>query len=187
MEMLQDLETMEVKELGAILVPTGGGGLVAGSALAVEASSSSLLSRTKLYAVEPEGYDDHVTSFRNGARTPLEASPPSLCDALQAAAPGRRSFEINRSRLAGALSVTDEEVRMAMKIAFETLALVLEPSGAVSLAALLSEKRREGKQSVGLFDREGNGESSPVAIIASGGNVTMDKFAAVMGCKQQPS
>eukprot|EP00466_Bigelowiella_natans_P017810 jgi/Bigna1/88273/estExt_fgenesh1_pg.C_300027 len=76
---------------------------------------------------------------------------------------------------------------MAMKIAFETLALVLEPSGAVSLAALLSEKRREGKQSVGLFDREGNGESSPVAIIASGGNVTMDKFAAVMGCKQQPS
>jgi len=148
-----------------LLIPTGGGGLAAGCALAVHAVYGDAVS---MYAVEPEGYDDHRLSFAQGSRVGLTGNPVSLCDSLQAVSPGKNTFPITRRLLAGALVVNDSEVRNAMKVAFETLQLVLEPGGAVGLAAVLSGKC-------------GDVEGKTIVVIASGGNTDYEKFSTIMG------
>lgn len=148
--------------LDALLVCTGGGGMVAGCALAMEAVSPA----TAVWAVEPEGSDDTARSLRSGR---IESNAPggsTLCDALLTASPGTLTFPINLPRLAGGLVVTDTEVLAAMRWAFTHLKLVLEPGGAVALAALLS----------GRFEPRGQ----RVAAVLSGGNVDAAVFARAL-------
>jgi threonine dehydratase len=156
----------QVKKLGmeadVLLAPASGGGLIAGIGLAFEALSPA----TRIYAVEPAGFEDHRLSLEAGAPTPNDQSRPSLCDALLAAQPGNLTFAINRRRLAGALAVTDEEALAAMAFAFRHLKIVLEPGGAVALAAVLTRK----------LDLAGG----TAVVVASGGNVDAEVFAKAL-------
>ena len=145
--------------MDAFLACTGGGGLTAGCALALEGASPA----TRIYAVEPEGSDDTARSLASGRR---ETNPPGgshLCDALLSPVPGKMTFALNRPRLAGGLVVTDAEVLAAIAFAFLHLKLVVEPGGAVALAALLA----------GRLDAKGR----VVGVVISGGNVDPAVFA----------
>lgn len=149
----------------ALVVPTGGGGMLAGCSLAAELESPA----TALWSVEPEGYADHRDSFRAGARTPLSGAPATtVCDALQASAPGELTWSVNGPRIAGAAAASDAAAARAMSVAFTELKLVLEPSGALGLAALL-----EGAVPV----RDGD----TVAVVACGGNVALARFCELLG------
>lgn len=123
-------------EPDAMLVPIGGGGLTAGIALALEQMSPA----TKLYCVEPEFFDDHRRSLETGEIVRNTRTVGSICDAILSPNPGDLTFAINRPRLAGALCVSDDEVLDAMAYAYRELKLVVEPGGAVGLAAVLSGK-----------------------------------------------
>ncbi len=138
--------------LDALLVPTGGGGMIAGCALAL----SDVSPATRIYAVEPEGWDDTGRSLAVGARLANTMQGSQLCDALLAKMPGELTFGINRRLLAGAFAVTDDEVRAAQAFSAGHLKLIVEPGGAVALAALLA----------GRFDASGK----TVGIVLSGGN-----------------
>ena len=130
----------ETRELGvtldAMLVCCGGGGLTAGCALSFEALSPA----TKVHTVEPAGYDDTRISLEAGRPLPHGPAAPSICDALLSPQPGDLTFAVNRTRVRSGLSVTDAEVREAMRFAFGSLKLVVEPGGAVCLAAVLAEE-----------------------------------------------
>jgi threonine dehydratase len=145
-----------------VLVPTSGGGLAAGTAIAVRAMAP----RAVVYGVEPEAFDDTRRSLAAGTllRNPPEAR--SICDALQSSPPGTLTFAINRELLAGILTVNDTEVQAAMARAFRDLKLVVEPGGAVAFAAALSRK-------IPLAGRT-------TAILLSGGNVDPETFAAAL-------
>lgn len=117
----------------ALLVCSGGGGLTAGCALAWEA----VLPEAKVFATEPEGFDDYRLSLAAGHRVANERGSGSICDAIMTPMPGALTFEINAPRLGGALVVTDEEALAAMRAAMEEFGLVAEPGGAVALAAAL--------------------------------------------------
>jgi len=148
--------------LDDVIVCTSGGGLVAGIALAIRALSG----RTRVWTAEPEGHDDHRRSLASGRR---ESNPPgtrSICDALLAPEPGVLTFEINRQLLAGGLAVSDAEVRAAMAFAGRTLKLVVEPGGAVALAAVLA----------GRIETRGRA----VAVVLSGGNVDDELLREVL-------
>jgi threonine dehydratase len=119
-----------------VLVPCGGGGLTAGIALALSGASP----RTRVHPVEPEGFDDTRRSLATGKALGNEPGATSFCDALLAPRPGALTFALN-SRLAGeGFAVTDAETTAAMAFAFRTLKLVVEPGGAVALAAVLAGK-----------------------------------------------
>jgi threonine dehydratase len=145
-----------------LLCPASGGGLVAGVGLALAARSPA----TRLYAVEPAGFEDHRLSLEAGHPVAHGSSRPSLCDALLASQPGELTFALNRRQLSGALAVTDEEALAAVAFAFRHLKLVLEPGGAVALAAALS----------GKIDLAGG----TAVIIASGGNVDAEVFGRAL-------
>jgi threonine dehydratase len=164
-ELLQQLEASgEDQPLDTLLVPAGGGGLAAGVALALRAHGST----TRLIAVEPAGYDDLARSLAAGERHRNGPPSPTLCDALQANSPGAVPFSVLQQTLSGALNVTDEEVRFAMRAAVESLKLVLEPSGASALAAALAAKPR----GLDLGQR--------VGVICSGGNIAAADFASLL-------
>ena len=152
LEAAQQLEALSVTA-DVLLCPGSGGGLMAGIAVALERLSPP----TRLFVVEPAGYDDHAASLAAGHPVRVQPAEPSLCDALMAPEPGVLTFDINRRRLAGALAVTDEEALKAMAFAFRHLKLVLEPGGAVALAALLGGRP-------GL-------DGGTALVVASGGNV----------------
>lgn len=146
----------------AVLVPCGGGGLVAGIATAICAT----LPGTAVYAVEPEGFDDTRRSLLSGRREQAAPGATSLCDALLAPTPGELTFAINRRLLAGGLAVSDAMVEEAMRVAFDELHLVVEPGGAVALAAVLA----------GVFPAAGR----TLVVVLSGGNVDSSLFARVL-------
>jgi threonine dehydratase len=160
-ELMEDARALDA-EPDAVLAPCGGGGLISGVALAVKHAREA----TEVYAVEPEGFDDHARSLASGRRETNEALSGTICDALMAPTPGELTFAINSRLLSGALAVCDTEVRRAVRFAFEELKLVLEPGGAVALAALLA----------GRFD----GAGKTVAIILSGGNIDRALFAEIL-------
>jgi threonine dehydratase len=149
-------------KLDAVLVPCSGGGLIAGIALAMEARSP----QTRIYAVEPEDFDDYGRSLRSGRRQRNAKSSGSICDALLSIEPGELTFAINASRLAGGFSVSEDEVKRAVRFAFERLKIVIEPGGAVALAAILA----------GKIETRGR----TTAIVASGGNVDSGLFADII-------
>jgi len=149
--------------LDALLVCCGGGGLVAGCALALAERCPA----TQIFCVEPEGFDDTGRSLAAGRRLANAPGTESFCDALLAPTPGELTFAINRRLLAGGLAVSDDEVARAMSYAFRTLKLVVEPGGAVALAAVLS----------GRYDAR----DTAVAVTLSGGNVDREPFCAILG------
>lgn len=125
--------------IGQVLVCCGGGGLVAGIATAL----NDALPDAAVWSVEPEAFDDTARSLISGRREAVAAGAASICDALLAPMPGELTFPINKALLAGGLTVSDTQVRAAMRYAFEVLKLVIEPGGAVALAALLAGKAPE--------------------------------------------
>ncbi|MDJ0710982.1 MAG: threonine/serine dehydratase [Woeseiaceae bacterium] len=143
------------------LVCCGGGGLISGSATALKDRFNSI----SVHPVEPEGFDDTMRSLVSGKREYIDPSARSICDALQTHSPGELTFEINRRLLGRGLVVSDDEARDAMRFAFRNLKLVVEPGGAVALAAVLSKKiATAGKTTV---------------VVLSGGNVDVDLFAEI--------
>lgn len=148
--------------LDALLVCTGGGGMVAGCALAMEGASPA----TRIWAVEPEGSDDTLRSLQSGTRQGNVPGGSALCDALLSPMPGEMTFAVNQPRLAGGLVVSDAEVLAAIAFAFTHLKLVVEPGGAVALAALLA----------GKLDVRGK----LVGAVLSGGNVDGAVFARAL-------
>ena len=137
----------------ALLVPCGGGGLLAGVSTAVRA----LLPETAIYGVEPENFDDHARSWKSGVRESVPGTHSTLCDSLMTPTPGALTWSINRTTVSNFLVVTEDEVRHAVSFAFRYMKLVVEPGGAVALAALLSKKL--------------NLEGQELALILSGGNI----------------
>lgn len=142
-----------------VLCPVGGGGLIGGVSLAFHYLSPT----TRVVAVEPAGYNAMGASLAEGAIRRVASGMPTICDALQATAPGAAPFEAARAAGVTGLQIADAEVRRALLIAFEKLKLVLEPSGAVALAALLSG----AVEAAGLS----------VLVYATGGNVAFTDFA----------
>ena len=145
-----------------VVAPASGGGLIAGVATAVKAR----FPQTQLIVAEPEDYDDHGRSLLAGQRERHDASGRTICDALMAAMPGEITFAINRRLLSGGVTASDAEVGHAVAFAFRELKLVVEPGGAVGLAALLA----------GRIDARGKN----VVIVLSGGNVDADLFARLI-------
>jgi len=150
-------------DMDAVLVNCGGGGLIAGTSTAIKGK----LPKVPIYAVEPQGFDDTTRSLKSGKRESNDPAARSICDALLAPEPGELTFSINHRTLAGGIAVSDDEARQAMAVAFNDLKLVVEPGGAVSLAAVLS----------GKFPIKGK----TVAIVCSGGNVDTELFIAALG------
>jgi threonine dehydratase len=144
--------------LDALAVCTGGGGLVGGCALAMEGASPA----TGVWAVEPEGWDDTARSLASGERVANDGKGALLCDALLSMRPGALTA-VNQPRLAGAAVVTEAEIFRAMRLAFEALKVVVEPGGAVALAAVLAGKVPARGRTVG--------------VVLSGGNVDPAVFA----------
>lgn len=149
----------------AALVCCGGGGLTAGIATAL----AELSPATAIYTVEPEGFDDTARSLAAGARQTNRAGARSICDALLAPEPGELTFAINSRLVAGGLAVSDDDVRRAMAYAWQTLKLVVEPGGAVALAAVLS----------GALDCAGR----TVVVVLTGANVDAALYREILsGC-----
>jgi len=144
-----------------VLVSCSGGGLISGTALAVKTMSPD----TSVYPVEPEDFDDTARSLISGERETNDPGARSICDALQTERPGKLTFAINRKLLDAGLVVSDGEVKEAMRFAFRHLKLVVEPGGAVALAAVLSGK-------IDTRDKL-------TVIVLSGGNVDAEMFAAI--------
>ncbi len=157
------LESME--QMGrvpdTVVCPVGGGGLMGGVALAVRAASPG----AAIWAVEPEGYDGMGASLRGGERLRVTGGA-TICDALQATLPGEVPFAAAKASGVQGVSVTDAEVARALRVAFEELKLVLEPSGAVALAAVLAGK-------VPVKGRD-------VLVFLTGGNIPFERFAAIV-------
>jgi threonine dehydratase len=148
--------------LARVLVPAGGGGLTAGTSIALGAESPATL----IHSAEPSDFDDHARSLAAGKRLANPSGRSSICDALMAPEPGRITFAVNRHRVASGVSATDREVVAAMAFAFRELKVVLEPGGAIGLAALMA----------GRIDAR----SSTTAIVLSGGNIDADSFAGYL-------
>lgn len=134
-----------------VLVPCGGGGLTAGIALALEARAPGLRARP----VEPDGFDDVARALASGQVVPNDRLSGSLCDAIVTPAPGRMTWPVLQRLCGPGLVVDEAQVLRAMALAHDRLKLVLEPGGAVALAAALA----------------GAGEGEAVIVVASGGNV----------------
>jgi threonine dehydratase len=120
-------------QIGRVLVCCGGGGLVAGIATAIK----DVAPQISIYSVEPDSFDDTARSLASGKPEHVAAGATSICDALLAPTPGELTFRINSALLSGGLAVSDDQVRSAMRFAFQSMKLVVEPGGAVALAAAL--------------------------------------------------
>ena len=157
------LEAVEqLKEINVIpdivLCCCGGGGLIAGVSTSIKANYPN----AQIYSVEPENFDDTKKSLEADMIIENTMQHISICDALLANKPGNITFEINRKNLSGGISVSDTESLIAMKIAYKYFKIVLEPGGAVALAAAISKK-------IDIKNKN-------VLVIASGGNVDSDIF-----------
>lgn len=161
LEIIQQLAERDL-EPERVLVPCGGGGLTAGVATAVKHHRPD----TAVYTVEPQGFDDTARSLASNNRQVADPDASSFCDALLAPEPGRLTYQVNARLCSGGLAVSDAEVAIAMATAFSHLKLVLEPGGAVALAAALARK----------LDLT----SGITVIILSGGNVDPALFANIL-------
>jgi threonine dehydratase len=142
-----------------IVVPCGGGGLAAGTALSNPESAVEI--------AEPEGWDDMRRSLEEGHIVPVGANPPqSRCDALQTPLVSSLTFDVLKARGAKACAVTEAEVERAVWVAFNALRIVVEPGGAVALAAVLAGKAAPGARRC--------------AVVVSGGNVDPAVYAEIL-------
>lgn len=156
-ELVEDLAVMGLSP-DTVVVSASGGGLTAGIALAVKARAP----HARVYTAEPQGFDDHARSFRSGRREANDALSGTICDALMSRMPGELTFAINRALVGEGVVASDAEVAAAVAFAFRELKLVVEPGGAVALAALLA-----GRLAV---------KDQVVVAVLSGGNVDPDLF-----------
>jgi threonine dehydratase len=146
------LELVEaMPDLDAVLVPIGGGGLIAGSSVAAHGVAPAI----QVIGVEPAGADDTLQSLRAGARVSIPP-PGTIADGLRVVQPGALTFPIVQRHVADILVVSDAEIRAALRFALERLKLVIEPSGAVTLAALLAGKLPAKLGRVGAIISGGN-------------------------------
>ncbi|GGQ35484.1 threo-3-hydroxy-L-aspartate ammonia-lyase [Streptomyces mutabilis] len=152
----------ETGALDALVVPVGGGGLVAGSATAAKALHSGI----RVVGVEPEAGDDTKRSLDRGERVTIPV-PRTIADGQALPTPGEITFTVNRRLVDAIALVGDDEIVAAMRFAFERLKIVLEPSGATALAALMAGRLEHRPRRVG--------------VIASGGNVDARRFAELIG------
>ena len=150
------LELLAQAELDAIITPIGGGGLLSGTCIATRGTAPEVV----LYGAEPAGADDAAQSLASGELVP-QLAPDTICDGLLSSL-GKLTWPILRDHLAAIITVDDDAVRQAMRLLWEQLELLVEPSGAVGLAAALSPGFQSDAQRVG--------------IILTGGNVDPAKF-----------
>jgi threonine dehydratase len=157
------LELLEaVDGLDAIVVPVGGGGLISGTAIAAHGIDSKIA----IYGVEPDAGDDFAQSLRTGRRVTI-AVPATIADGLQTTSPGEVTFAIAREHVTGIVTVSDGELCDAMRFAFERMKLVVEPSGAAPLAALLQQRIP------GIAGKR-------VGVIISGGNIDAARYGELI-------
>jgi threonine dehydratase len=156
-EIVEDLAALGLKP-DLVVVGASGGGLIAGIALAVKAR----VPEARFYTAEPEGFDDTARSFKSGHREKNARMSGTICDALMTNTPGAITFEINRRLVGDGVTASDAEVGRAVAFAFRELKLVVEPGGAIGLAALLA----------GKLDVKGK----VVVAVLSGGNVDTELF-----------
>jgi threonine dehydratase len=156
-EIMEDLAALGLTPDIAV-IGASGGGLAAGISLAIKARAPN----AKIYTAEPEGFDDTARSFKSGKHEHNARLSGSICDALMSNTPGYITFEINRSLIGEGVAASDEEVGRAVAFAFRELKLVVEPGGAIGLAALLA----------GRIDVKGK----VVVAVLSGGNVDAELF-----------
>ncbi|QDQ09981.1 threo-3-hydroxy-L-aspartate ammonia-lyase [Streptomyces spectabilis] len=152
----------EVGTLDALVSPVGGGGLIAGSATAAK----GLDARIRVIGVEPEAGDDTKRSLEAGHRVSVPV-PRTIADGQASETPGELTFPINQRLVDEIVLVSDDEIRDAMRFAFERLKIVIEPSGATGLAALLAGRLPQVPPRVG--------------VIVSGGNINSRRFAELCG------
>jgi threonine dehydratase len=156
-EIVEDLAVLGLKP-DVVVIGASGGGLAAGISLAVKARVPD----ARIYTAEPEGFDDTARSFRSGKREANARMSGTICDALMTNIPGKITFQINRELIGEGITASDEEVGRAVAFAFRELKLVVEPGGAIGLAALLAGRPDvKGKIVVGVL---------------SGGNVDPELF-----------
>lgn len=151
----------EVPNLDAMIVCTGGGGFLSGSAIGAKGVQPNI----KMYGAEPEAGNDVQQSLRTGAIVTI-AVPKTICDGQQTQAVGALPFEVIREHVTDVLTASDATVIEAMRFAFERMKIVLEPSGACALAALMESKARFAGQRV--------------AVTLSGGNINFERFAQLL-------
>ena len=162
LEVLEDAAALG-GSLDAFGVCCGGGGLTAGCATILEDASP----QTRVWIAEPEGFDETWASIRDGERRRVDVTRRTICDAIAPPEPGRLTLPIMARRVSAGASLTEEDVARAMTFAFERLKLVVEPGGAVALAAVLTGKiAAQGKTT---------------AITLSGGNVDPTVYASLLG------
>jgi threonine dehydratase len=152
----------EVGALDLLLVCLGGGGLLSGCATAARA----LLPDIEIWGVEPAAGDDWAQSFARGERVALPAAPRTIADGQQTEAPGKLTWPTVRPLVKGIATVTDNEIRDTMRFLFERMKLVVEPSGASALTALLTGKI--------------DGRGQRVGVTISGGNIGVDGFCRII-------
>ena len=152
----------EAGELDALITPVGGGGLMAGSATAAKGLHGGI----RMIGIEPEAGDDTKRSLKAGRRVSIPV-PRTIADGQAAETPGELTFSVNQRLVDDIFLVTDDEIRDAMRFAFERLKIIVEPSGATPLAALLA----------GRVERL----PSRVGVIISGGNIDVRRFAELCG------
>ncbi len=156
-EIMEDLAALGLTPDIAV-IGASGGGLAAGISLGIKARAPN----AKIYTAEPEGFDDTARSFKSGKHEHNARLSGSICDALMSNTPGTITFEINRALIGEGVAASDEEVGRAVAFAFRELKLVVEPGGAIGLAALLA----------GRIDVKGK----VVVAVLSGGNVDAELF-----------
>ncbi|MGH6725230.1 MAG: threonine ammonia-lyase [Pseudolabrys sp.] len=160
-EIVEDLDRLGLQP-EIVVVGASGGGLAAGISLGVKAR----VPQAKFFTVEPEGFDDTLRSFKSGRRESNPRHSGTICDALMSNTPGELTFPINRELIGAGIAASDAEVAAAVRYAFHELKLVVEPGGAIGLAALLAGKLDvKGKIVVGIL---------------SGGNVDAELFAKLI-------
>jgi threonine dehydratase len=149
----------DVKGLDVLVTPVGGGGLIAGCSTVTRALSPDM----RVIGVEPEAGDDTARSFATGRRVQIDV-PRTIADGLQTTAPGELTFAVNRELVDEIVTVSDDQIVEAMAFLFDRMKLVVEPSGAVGVAALLA----------------GRIAGSRVGVVLSGGNVGAARFAELL-------
>ena len=160
-EIVDDLRVLGLVP-DVVVITASGGGLTAGIALAVKARVPT----AALYTAEPQGFDDHARSFRSGRREQNAELTGTICDALMARTPGKLTFAINQSLVGAGVVASDQEVATAVAFAFAELKLVVEPGGAVALAAVMT-----GKVDV---------KNKIAVAVLSGGNVDPELFSKLV-------
>lgn len=161
LEVFEDA-TAQGAELDAFVICCGGGGLTSGCATILDDISPG----TDVWISEPEGFDEAWASIRDGERRHADITQRTICDAIATPTPGKLTLPIMQRLVKGGVSVSEDDVGRAMAFAFKHLKLVVEPGGAVALAAILS----------GKFD----GKDKTTAITLSGGNVDPPLFASLL-------